>query len=192
MTDKREQNPELIVFAGPMFGGKSSRLIAALDRYQYQERKIVAFKPKMDVRYSSIDIKTHSGAGIPAYPVSSGQEILEYMGSLTDDIDVVAVDEVFMIEGAARALIHLFRMGYTVIVASLEMSAACNPFNEVVTLMPWATKIEKCPAVCAQCHQDAYFTHRKVDNPHDEIQVGGSDLYEPRCWSCHSYTNANL
>jgi thymidine kinase len=192
MTEKRDQNPELIIFTGPMFGGKTARLLAALDRYQYQARKIVAFKPKMDVRYSSIDIKTHNGAGIPACSVSSGQEILEYMGSVDSDIDVVAVDEVFMIEGAAKALIHLFRLGYTVIVSSLEMSAACNPFSEVVELMPWATKIEKCPAVCSQCQQDAYFTHRKVDNPQDEIQVGGSDLYEPRCWGCHSYTNAKL
>ncbi len=187
------QNPELIVFVGPMFSGKTTRLLAALDRYHYQDKKILAFKPMLDDRYSLMDIKSHNGAGIPARSIRSGQELFDIVYSESDlsRPDVIAVDEVFMIDGVAEVLINLFRDGFTVIVSSLEMSAACNPFTEVSKLMPWATRIEKCPAVCAHCHQDAYFTHRKVENENDDIQVGGSELYEPRCWSCHSYININ-
>lgn len=180
-------NPELIIFTGPMFGGKTSRLLAALDRYRYQNKKILVFKPRMDDRYSVTEVRTHNGASVPAVAVSKGQEICDYIQAVDVRPDVVAVDEVFMIDGAADALISLFRQGFTVIVSSLEMSAALNSFEEVIKLMPWATQVEKCPAVCCQCHQDAYFTHRKVVNESDEIQVGGSELYEPRCWSCHSY-----
>jgi thymidine kinase len=194
-----KQNPEFIVFVGPMFSGKTTRLLAALDRYHYQDKKILAFKPMLDDRYSRMDIKSHNGAGIPARSITSGKELLDIIQIAEDEAaeaharyaDVVAVDEVFMIDGAAEVLIQLFRRGYTIIVSSLEMSAACNPFSEVSKLMPWATRIEKCPAVCAHCHQDAYFTHRKVENENDDIQVGGAELYEPRCWTCHSYINMN-
>jgi thymidine kinase len=193
MQKETRQNPELIIFSGPMFSGKTTRLLAALDRYHYQNKKILAFKPMLDDRYSLMDIKSHNGAGIPARSIRNGKELFNivYNESGFGRPDVIAVDEVFMIDGVAEVLINLFRDGFTVIVSSLEMSAACNPFAEVSKLMPWATRIEKCPAVCTHCHQDAYFTHRKVENKNDDIQVGGSDLYEPRCWSCHSYINTN-
>ena len=40
------------MFVGPMFGSKTTRLIAALDRYKYQGKRIAAFKPFIDERYS--------------------------------------------------------------------------------------------------------------------------------------------
>ena len=107
---------------------------------------------------------------------------------VADEVDVVAVDEAFMIDGSADALVRLFQVGKTIIVSSLEMSASCTAFDEIVKMMPWATKIEKCPAVCVVCQNDAYYTQRKVENM-EEIQVGGADLYEPRCFNCHGSAN---
>lgn len=188
MTDVHVKNPEFIMYVGCMFSGKTSRLIAAIDRYKYQKKKIVVFKPKMDDRYSHSDVKTHSGSGLPAVSVDKAQEILTFLIQAGEEYDVIAVDEAFMIDGSADVLIHLFKLGKTIIVSSLEMSASCNPFEEITMMAPWATRIEKCPAVCSVCQKDAYYTQRKSEDM-DEIQVGGEDLYEPRCWSCHSYTN---
>ena len=93
-----------------------------------------------------------------------------------------------MIEGSADALVQLFREGKTVVVSSLQLSATGNVFEEVRDMMPWATKIEVCPAVCTVSGNDAYYTHKKVDDL-AEIAVGGSELYEPRCWLHHSFMN---
>jgi thymidine kinase len=90
-----------------------------------------------------------------------------------------------MIDGVSDALISLYRSGFTVVVASIEMSASCNAFDEIKEILPWATHIEKCSAVCTTCGADAYFTTRKVENL-GEIAVGGSELYEPRCWNHHN------
>ena len=54
-------NPRFEVFTGPMFGGKTTRLLSALERYQYQNKNLILFKPKIDVRYSKNDVITHSG-----------------------------------------------------------------------------------------------------------------------------------
>jgi len=105
---------------------------------------------------------------------------------MSSDVDVIAVDEAFMIEGASDALINLFRSGVSVVVSSLQLSASGNVFEEVRDMMPWATKIEVCPAVCPLTGRDAYYTHRKLDGL-EEIAVGGADMYEPRCWEHHSY-----
>lgn len=177
------RSPEFIVFTGPMMSSKTTRLIGAVDRLRYKNHKILAFKPRMDRRYTENDINTHNGGKISATVVSSGDEILRSVELY--EPDVVAVDEAFMIDGSASALITLFRRGITILVSSIEMSAHCNIFPEIEKILPWATKIEKCTAVCVVCGEDAHYTQKKV-NDLTEIAVGGSELYEPRCWHHHS------
>lgn len=173
------RNPDLIMFVGPMFGSKTTRLIAALERYKYQGKTISAFKPMIDDRYSSGEIVTHNGGRIRAKCVASGQDIVE---SLRDNpAEVVAIDEAFMIEGVGDVVIDLYKSGTSVLISSLDLSSKAEPFYEVSRMMPWATRIEKCPSVCAQCQEDAYFTFRKFEDDR-ELLVGGSEMYEPRCF----------
>ena len=54
-------DPKFIIFTGPMFGSKTTRMLATIDRYRYQNKKIVAFKPVIDDRYDQNQIVTHSG-----------------------------------------------------------------------------------------------------------------------------------
>jgi thymidine kinase len=184
MTD-----PEFIIFTGPMFGSKTTRLLAVVDRYTRQNKRVLAFKPMMDDRYASSDIATHSGGRLPAFSVKSGGEILNLARQpQTEPVEIVAVDEAFMIDDCADALVELFREGKTIVVSSLQLSASGMVFEEVRDMMPWATKIEVCPAVCPITGRNAFYTHRKLEGL-DEIVVGGEDLYEPRCWEHHGYMN---
>ena len=179
--------PEFIIYTGPMFGSKTTKLIAVVDRFKYQDRNILAFKPSLDERYSSSEICTHNGARVDAFVVKSGDDIIRIVNDASN-VDVVAVDEAFMIDGVAESLLTLFREGKTIVVSSLQLSASGNVFEEIRDMMPWATKIEVCPAVCTVSGLDAYYTHRKFENM-KEITVGGSDLYEPRCWFYHGFMN---
>ena len=171
-----------------MFGSKTTRLLAAVDRYKYQNKDIVAFKPRMDNRYSSVEICTHSGGKISAVGVETGRDILKFIEDLEGRVDVIAIDEAFMIDDCAEAALSLFKQGITIIVSSLQLSASGNVFEEIRDMMPWATRIEICPAVCPITGRNAYYTHRKIDSI-DEITVGGADIYEPRCWEFHSFMN---
>ena len=136
----RQSDPKLIVFTGPMFGSKTTKMLAAIERYRYQNKRIVAFKPIMDDRYSNLEIQTHSGGTLPAVGVNTGEDMIQYVyDTMLGEVDVIAVDEAFMIEGAANALIDLFKSGKSVVVSSLQLSASGNVFEEVRDIMPWAT-----------------------------------------------------
>ena len=171
-------DPCFEIFTGPMFGGKTSLMLAAISREKYRNKKIIAFKPKMDHRYSDSYISTHTGYKLEATPVSTGEEILE----LAEEYDVVAVDEAFMIDGSANALKSLFSSGKSIYVASIQLSATGNAFEEIQLMMPWATRIEICTAVCQVTGKDAYYTVR-ISKPGEEIEVGGSETYQPRSFS---------
>ena len=97
-------DPEFIIFTGPMFGSKTTRLLAAVDRYRYQNKKIIAFKPIMDDRYSDVEIATHSGGRLPGIGVNSGEDMLEYIYESGETFNVVAVDEAFMIDFLRREI----------------------------------------------------------------------------------------
>jgi len=180
--------PELVIFTGPMFGSKTTNLLGAIDRYRYQNKVVTAFKPKLDDRYSISKIVTHNGGSIDAHVIRDGRDIMNFIQNYPEYIDVVAIDEAFMIDGVSDVLIELFKKGKTIIISSLDLSATLKPFEEIEKLMPWATKIKKCPAVCVVCGTDAYYTYKK-NKDLNEIAVGGADLYEPRCWHHHDATN---
>lgn len=183
-------NPELIVFVGPMFSSKTSKLLMTLERFKYQGKKIVVFKPKLDDRYSTDQVVSHSGWKAPATIVDSGSQMLEVLENLDKIPDVVAVDEMFMLDRSAEVLVWLFKQGVTVVVATLDLSFSGQAFSEVEKLLPWATHVEKCSAVCMVCGRDAFYSHKKVDDDRN-IQIGGAETYEPRCFE-HAIFNKQL
>jgi len=185
MQKQRKPIWEFVLFVGAMFSGKSSRLISAIERHQIRGSKVICFKPIVDGRYSEYAVVTHSGGKMEATPVSSGEQILRIVDKFKPE--VVAVDEAFMIDGCADALVEVFQRGISVYVSSIELSSNLKSFAEVERMMPYATKIEKCAAVCVECGDDARTTRRKVPAL-EEISIGGADTYEPLCWSCHPLT----
>jgi len=171
-------NPEIKIYTGPMYGGKTTKLLSALERYVYQKKKVALFKPSIDNRYSRESVVTHSGIEWEAFRVPDGDGILL---SLPDDTEIVGVDEMFMIPGSANALLQLFATGKTILVSTLQLSYEPAPFREVMNLLPYATSIEICPAVCSHCDSDAYYT-RRTSGGTDTIEVGGAEAYEPLCF----------
>ena len=179
------REPEFRIYTGPMFGSKTTRMLAYLERCSHQNRRVVAFKPKMDDRYGSGEICTHSGMKFSATNVASGDDIKR----LGLDYDVIGIDEAFMIDGCCDALLYLFNMGKTIVVSSIQLSASGKPFDEIKNMLPWATYVEICPAVCVKTGNDAYYTVCKMDIA-SEIEVGGADMYEPRAWSQTPFVNS--
>ena len=173
-----------------MFSSKTTKLLMQADKRHYQKQNIIAFKAKLDDRYSEKgEIVTHNFNKLEAHLVSTGKEIIEIMkkhDSGPNFYDCVIIDELFLIEGSAQECIDLFKMGYDVIIASIDLSFIGEPFDEVKKIMPFCTKIVKCKAVCPICQGDARYTFRKVSDT-SEILVGGKDIYEPRCQEHHPY-----
>ena len=76
-----------------MFGGKTTRMLAALERYQYQNKKTILFKPRMDKRYSEETVVTHKGQEHKCALVEFGTGVY----NLSRGYDVIAVDELFIL-----------------------------------------------------------------------------------------------
>jgi thymidine kinase len=184
------KNKELVIHVGPMFSGKTSHMLLDVEKYKHAGREILAYKPKCDDRYAKSEIVTHMGWSYPAIEVSCGEDISKHILENVKNTNfcLIVVDELFMIPQAAEELIWLYRnsAGVEIVAASLDLSYACKPFEEVSKILPWATRIEKYVSACSVCGNDARFTYRKAEDV-SEVLVGGKELYEPRCGEHHPF-----
>lgn len=178
-------NPFFNIYIGPMFGAKTTRLLADVDRLKYKGRKIIAFKPDIDKRYAEDKISSHNNGTIEAYSISDAESIYSIIENHETQVDTIAIDEAFMISNIDDVLINLFlNHGTNIIVSSIQLDASEKPFENIRNMLPFATKIEVCPAVCTKCDQDAYYTKAlfDIENATQEEKIGAKEMYEPRCF----------
>lgn len=174
---------EFRMYVGPMFGGKTTRMLSQSERYKYQDEDIYFFKPAVDKRYDHRCIVTHTGRKSEAILVSSGDNIIKTVAGLNGSSPcVVAVDEAFMIEGSGDAMVWLFKRGHTILISSLQLSSDGSPYPEIAKMFPYATHVEVCPAVDPITKNDAYYTEKYGGRADHAIEVGGAEMYRPRDW----------
>jgi thymidine kinase len=171
-----------IVYCGPMWGGKTEALISRLVRAELQSIPVMALQPRCNDRYGTHDLKAHSGASFPAVPIQDGDELLEHVRRR--DPLVVGIDEFFMIPGALDAVRQLMEQQRKIVIATLDMDAEAVVWEEVGPLLGLAEEVHKCPAVCARCKNDAYYTFKRAGAPEGRVLVGAGEVYEPRCYPC--------
>lgn len=187
-------NGHLTAIIGPMFSGKSSAMVSAIERFHRGGKKCIIIKHCADKRFgASTCVITHAGFEHNTVPVV-------FTGDLNDDTiariidcnDVIGVDEIqffAMFDDAnARAVINTIE-GWlmrkkTVICAGLDNDWKREPFAILAHLVARANVVVKLLAVC-QCGADAPFTIRKLtDSETYANPVGGGEKYAAVCRAC--------
>jgi thymidine kinase len=169
---------------GNMYAGKSTRLLHYLKRAKIGNKRVKLFKPSIDNRYSEGEVVSHDGVSFPAVVIDSFKPLYDVV-----DVDIVFIDEVqFFDPDIWRAVNALAALGIDVVVAGLSTDYMGQPFETSARLAMIADRIEKLTAVCVKCGDDAVWTQMVLDGAEvtdgERVQVGGSELYEPRCRRC--------
>jgi thymidine kinase len=176
------------VICGPMFAGKSEELIRRIKRLEYAKKKILVFKPAIDIRYSSDAVVSHSNLKAKSIAIKESKDILDYLDSSTF---AIAVDEVqFLDKGIIDLSQKLALKGIRVILGGLDTDFRGEPFPITASLMTIAEDVLKLTAICVVCGAPATKTQRIINGKPAHysdpiIKVGASEAYEPRCRHCH-------
>ena len=169
------------VIVGSMFSGKSEELIRRLRRARIARQKVQVFKPRIDDRYSRVEIVSHSDMRHDSIAVSSAAELFSAVEKGTE---VVGIDEgQFLDEGLVKAATDLANNGIRVIIAGLDQDYTGKPFEPMPQLLAIAEFITKTHAICVKCGETANFSQRTVASD-SRVEVGASDKYEARCRQC--------
>lgn len=198
-----ERNGELTAIYGPMFSGKTGELIDQMESLEAVLKRFVLIKPDIDTRYDPIQIATHSGKKINAFPVSvkTPEKILDIVSRAEGKkkIDILGIDEAQFFEPSKliEVVETLLEEGKAVLVAGLPTDFRDEPFGAMPVLIAKADHPIARTAYCKYeispeiyCSRPATKTQRIVDgkpaNYFDPvIVVGAAELYEARCREHH-------
>ncbi len=175
------------VVAGCMFSGKTEELIRRLRRAKIAKQNVKIFKPRIDNRYSSTEIVSHSEQSLPSILIDDINEVIK----LSDDAEVIGIDEAqFFKNDIVDVCNELANQGKRVIVAGLDQDYRGIPFEPMPQLLAIAEYITKTLAICVVCGNPADKTQRKTLTS-ERVVVGAADIYEARCRKCHFIPKEN-
>ncbi|WP_338961380.1 MULTISPECIES: thymidine kinase [unclassified Spiroplasma] len=182
------------VITGCMFAGKTEEFMRRINRLQYAKRKVLVFKPKVDIRYDAKKVVSHKGVSITAIVIDDPMQILKHVDK---EIEAVAIDEVqFFKLSIIEVIKTLANQNKQVIVAGLDQDFRGEPFPVTKELLALAEFVTKLDAVCVKCGKAATRTQRIINGREarydDEIiLIGAQEQYEARCRSHHRVLTNN-
>jgi thymidine kinase len=163
-----------------MFSGKTEELIRRLRRAEIAKQRVVVFKPRIDNRYSSDHIVSHSEAKLKSLVVESSKEVEQQ----AQDAQVIGIDEgQFFDIGIIDVAERLADNGKRVVIAGLDQDYRGVPFEPMPQLLAVAEYITKTLAICVVCGNPADRTQRTTSS-NERVLVGAKDSYEARCRRC--------
>lgn len=176
----------LDIILGPMFAGKSSRILSIVSRYASIDTPVLIIKHADDTRYSrQPEVVTHNNQRAPCIAVRDLEDIV------IEDIarfKVIIVDEAQFFRRLVPFVNSIVDVhGKSLYLVGLDGDSNREPFGELLQCIPLADRVERLTSFCRRCANGtpAPFTYR-CNGPHDQqVLVGGHDRYIALCRECY-------
>jgi len=193
-TDAANLSTKLELIIGPMFSGKTSKLIELYNDKcsTFEKDKCLAINYALDNRYGEGKIVSHDGLEIECHCILDLGDFLDT--SETQKIFMKA-DYIFINEAQffPNLLSHVRFMvealNKNVFLCGLDLDFKKQQFGELLDLRPYATSIYKLTGKCnTKFYQNtSQYSHRIVKN--DDLVLIGSCEYVPLCERCYEKNN---
>lgn len=177
----------LTVIYGPMFSGKTSKLVVMVEVYSRMKYRVVTIKPKIDTRYSDLEeIHSHDHRTSKAIIVDgeSPESVFEEIISLRPDKVIVDEAQFFHHQNILQVIHRLLQTGIDVIAAGLLYDYKRQPFGAMPDLLGLADEHIELTAICQKCGGVAHHSER-TGGGGGTINIGAADKYIAVCAACH-------
>jgi len=174
----------IYLILGPVKSGKSTYLIKLVCEARLKGKRVLLIKPDLDTRSTTI----YSRTGITASSISS-PNVLDVLPKMKD-FDAICIDEAQFFPDLLTGCMALRDMGKMVIVAGLDSTWQRVPFpsdgktSNPLDLVPHATKVKKCLALCHACGEPAIYSC-KTASSNAIVIIGGDEAFLPVCHNCY-------
>ena len=180
-TESGEGRIELIL--GPMFSGKSTRLIELIRKYVYKAKKTIMIKFFADKRYSEkSEVVTHDLIKYDSIDCKNLRDSYD----IIKNYDVIGIDEGQFFPDLVEVCEELALQKKIIIIAALNGDFRMEPFPVISRIISKADKIKLLKAYCFHCHKDAKYSLRIVQS-NETVLIGAGEAYKPACRECHVY-----
>lgn len=187
------QHGRIQLYLGPMYGGKTTELIAALHRYAIQRYRVCYINNVLDSRGE--EFSTHNKLLDSGSLTSHRIDTYKRSAFLKSDYDtfvqydVIGIDEAQFYDATiVDFCLEMRKREKIIVVAGLTSNFKQQQFGHLFTLLIHASSVVLVKAVCHICSKrtknEAIYTLR-ISDEEEEVVIGSGDKYVSCCVSCY-------
>lgn len=172
---------ELII--GPMFSGKTTRLINIYNEKYAENYNIMVINYSGDTRYHDSMLSTHDKIMIPCVFTNKIKDIYDNVSIHRYDIILINEGQFFSdLYESTYELVEKYKK--KVYICGLDGDFKRNKFGDMLDLIPICDIITKLSAICLRCKKTAIFSKR-LSLEEQQVVIGSSN-YAPMCRNCYN------
>ena len=181
MSNSQISYLELII--GPMFSGKTTRLINIYNEKTAEQKKVKVVNYTDDTRYHNSMLSTHDKLMIPCVFANTIKEVCQEPEIFTYDVILINEGQFFPdLYDSVITLVEKHRK--EVYICGLDGDFKRCKFGGLLDLIPMSDNVIKLHAKCAKCNKNAIFSKR-LSNEEQQVLIGSSN-YVPVCRDCYN------
>jgi len=185
---------ELII--GPMFSGKTSKLIEVYKQCVFCNIPVCVINHLIDKRYHQSMLSSHDKIMVPCLQASELNELWSNDENLVEENNVVQnklirnssvilINEGQFFPDLYEVVLDMIKHKKTVYICGLDGDFEKKKFGQIIDLIPHCDTVTKLTSLCSLCKNGkrGIFSMRLTNEK--EQTVVGSDNYIPVCRDCY-------
>ena len=175
----------LQLFVGPMYAGKTSKLIETYEECIDSENRVIVLTHSDEIRYSIDKVSTHDQKKIDCFKYDTITSFINEKADAIKECKVILIDEGQFFKDLLEILPLINQLHKHVYVFGLDGDFKRNKFGQILDLIPHCDRIQKLHAKCNVCSNQAIFSHRTNDSS-EQVLIGNESVYQPLCRDCYN------
>jgi thymidine kinase len=194
---QQTMNGYLELFIGPMFSGKTSKLLDIYKQNQFCNIPVCVVNYADDTRYHDSMLSSHDKVMIPCVQTKTLGGIWNYNGVEEPfsekaenhlqlrSASVILINEGQFFPDLYECVVDMLKEKKQVYVCGLDGDFERNRFGSILELIPMCDNVTKLKALCSLCKNGTpgIFSLR-LSNEKQQMLIG-SDNYIPVCRNCY-------
>jgi thymidine kinase len=172
---------ELII--GPMFSGKTSRLIEIYKQCKFCNIPTLVINHSIDTRYDQYLLSNHDKVMIPCIQTTQ-------LTTLTNNQELEKAEVILINEGQFFDDLYdctelWLKKNKKIYISGLDGDFERKKFGQIIDLIPLCDKVTKMTSLCSMCKNGTPGIFSKRITKEKEQMIVGSDNYLPVCRYCY-------
>lgn len=187
----------LELFVGPMFSGKTSKLLEVYKQYTFCNVPVAVINHSADTRYHESMLSTHDKVMIPCIQTNELLPLWNYsnldetfneeceMHMVLRRAEVIIINEGQFFDDLYSCVLQMLKEKKKVYIAGLDGDFERKRFGSLLDLVPLCDKVTKLASLCSLCKDGTpgIFSYR-LSQEKQQMLIG-SDNYIPVCRHCY-------
>ena len=176
---------ELII--GPMFSGKTSKLIEIYKQCKFCNIPVCVINHSIDTRYHDTMVSSHDKIMIPCIQATELNDIWQ-KNEINQNV-VFLINEGQFFSDLYEVVLDMIKNNKTVYICGLDGDFERKKFGQILDLIPYSDAVTKLTSLCSLCKNGSrgIFSMRLTSEKQQTLI--GSDNYIPVCRECYENNN---